>query len=61
MTDACNLIQQEVLNALEGADLPTYMATFGNSAVTNIGDWVAIQVINPLPAPAVSISYTFKL
>ena len=37
----CTLIQERLLNTLLG-DPPTYVASFGNSAVNNVGDWVKI-------------------
>lgn len=37
----CTLIQERVLNTLLG-DPPTHVASFGNSAVNNVGDWVKI-------------------
>ena len=37
----CVLIQERVLNTLLG-DPPTYVASFGNSAVSSVGDWVKI-------------------
>lgn len=43
----CKLIQDTALNALLG-DQPTYVASFGNSDVNSVGDWV--KVLNTRPA-----------
>lgn len=43
----CKLIQDTVLNTLLG-DQPDYVASFGNSDVNSVGDWV--KIINNRPA-----------
>ncbi|EDV27408.1 uncharacterized protein TRIADDRAFT_53074 [Trichoplax adhaerens] len=42
LTSDCQLIREQIINTLIGAEAPTYVATYGNSAVENISDWVAI-------------------
>ena len=42
MTDSCAFIQDVVLGALRGIDPPTHVATFGDSKVSFVGDWVEI-------------------
>ncbi|XP_050409296.1 tectonic-3 [Patella vulgata] len=67
VTDYCELIQQRIINALEGDQAPVYdvaagtfdstlryVATFGNSDPEKVGDWLPIQVQNrPNPSPAI--------
>ena len=43
----CQLIQETVLNTLLG-DQPDYVASFGNSDVNRVGDWV--KILNTKPA-----------
>lgn len=43
----CKLIQETVLNTLLG-DPPTYVASFGNSDVNSVGDWVKILNTRPV-------------
>ena len=43
----CKLIQDTVLNALIG-DPPTHVASFGNSDVNSVGDWVRILNTRPV-------------
>jgi len=43
----CRLIQETVLNTLIG-DPPTYVASFGNSDVNSVGDWVKILNTRPV-------------
>ncbi|KAJ7370570.1 Tectonic-1 [Desmophyllum pertusum] len=43
----CKLIQETVLNTLLG-DPPSYVASFGNSDVNSVGDWVKILNTRPV-------------
>ena len=43
----CKLIQETVLNTLIG-DPPTYVASFGNSDVNSVGDWLMILNTRPV-------------
>ena len=43
----CKLIQERALNTLLG-DPPTYVASFGNSDVNSVGDWVKILNTRPV-------------
>ncbi|CAH3171293.1 unnamed protein product [Porites lobata] len=43
----CKKLQEIVLNIMSG-DLPTYVASFGNSDVNSVGDWV--KILNSKPA-----------
>ena len=42
----CKKLQEIVLNIMSG-DLPTYVASFGNSDVNSVGDWV--KILNSKP------------
>lgn len=42
MTENCQLITDEAVVALEGSDLPTHVATFGDVTVEKVGDWLTI-------------------
>ena len=42
MTDNCQLITDAAVVALEGSDLPTHVATFGDVTVEEVGDWLTI-------------------
>ncbi len=42
MTSICQLIYDVAYNALVGSNPPTYVATFGNTPVEQVGDWVKI-------------------
>lgn len=47
----CKKLQEIVLNIMSG-DLPTYVASFGNSDVNSVGDWV--KILNSKPANEVN-------
>lgn len=49
MEDSCQLISDAAFYALEGADVPTHVATFGDVTVEEVGDWLPIlqNEINP--------------
>ena len=47
----CKKLQEIVLNITSG-DLPTYVASFGNSDVNSVGDWV--KILNSKPANEVN-------
>ena len=49
MTESCTQIQQVALNALRGPNPPDYVATFGNTPVESVGDWIQILGINDNP------------
>ncbi len=52
MTSVCGLIQDTALEALRGPNAPTRVATFGNSSVEIVGDWVEIlETPQDLPQP----------
>lgn len=53
MGDMCNQTAYEVMNTLRGPNPPTYVASFGNTPITSVGDWVGI-IDNPPP-----VSYNF--
>lgn len=53
MTNNCVFIQDIVLEALRGTDPSTHVATFGDSDVRFVGDWLAIQGLYTQP-PQVS-------
>ncbi|XP_074659992.1 tectonic-1-like [Tubulanus polymorphus] len=55
ITNVCKVLQTSVSNALLG-DAPTYVATFGNSLVENVGDWVPIIKDNLPSGASVSLS-----
>ena len=50
----CKLIQETVMNTLIG-DPPTYVASFGNSDVNSVGDWV--KILNTRPVNEVGCHY----
>ena len=52
---ACKLIQDTALNSLL-ADPPTYVATFGNSDVNNVDDWV--RILNSRPNNEVRLVFS---
>lgn len=43
VSDLCELLQEQILNALRGP-LPDayYVAMFGNSSINVVGDWVPV-------------------
>ena len=47
----CKKLQEIVLNITSG-DLPTYVASFGNSDVNSVGDWV--KILNSKPGNEVN-------
>ena len=47
----CKKLQEIVLNIMSG-DLPTYVASFGNSDVNSVGDWV--KILNSKPGNEVN-------
>ena len=51
----CKLIQDTVFDTLLG-DQPTYVASFGNSDVNSVGDWV--KILNTRPANEVKLIVT---
>ncbi|KAI0210093.1 Tectonic-3 [Lamellibrachia satsuma] len=52
MTNNCVFIQDIVLEALRGTDPSTHVATFGDSDVRFVGDWLAIQGLYTQPPQA---------
>ncbi|OAF67828.1 Tectonic-3 [Intoshia linei] len=42
VTNSCQMIQNEITALLIGTEFPKYVASFGNSAVENVGDWIEI-------------------
>ena len=46
MSSECVHIQEQALNALRPEGSPDRVATFGNTPVENVGDWVEIRVEN---------------
>jgi len=50
LTNHCAFIQDAVLGALRGNNPPTHVATFGDSSITVVGDWVTIQGLYNQPA-----------
>ncbi|XP_033638805.1 tectonic-1-like [Asterias rubens] len=55
--DSCSVIQSAALNALNGV-MREYVATFGNSDVENVGDWVPIIVEDIVGGPSSTIEGT---
>lgn len=52
LTNNCQLIREQILNALIGTDNPTRVAMYGNSAVENVSDWVTILRQNVPQTPS---------
>ncbi|XP_046859607.1 tectonic-1-like [Xenia sp. Carnegie-2017] len=50
-TSNCSLLQDLVYSALLGTSLPEYVASFGNSDVQNVADWVKIIHDRPSNKP----------
>lgn len=42
ISDFCSYLQDTAVDALLGDSVPTHVATFGDSSVTETGDWVEI-------------------
>ncbi|CAI5682202.1 tectonic-1 isoform X1 [Oreochromis niloticus] len=58
----CTLVSQELLRILRGFNYPYYVASFGNSPLDNILDWVQIKTnFNPTEAPSCSIPLSLHL
>ena len=46
MSSECVHLQEQALNALRPQGSPNRVATFGNTLVEDVGDWVEIRVEN---------------
>ncbi|ESO97470.1 hypothetical protein LOTGIDRAFT_231625 [Lottia gigantea] len=73
VADHCQFLQERIVQAVEGELAPIfaagqyenvnrYVATFGNSDINKVGDWVPIQVQGrPIPAAAVGLRCSLSL
>lgn len=58
----CTIVSQELLGILRGFNYPYYVASFGNSRLDNLLDWVQIKTnFNPTEAPSCSIPLSLHL
>ncbi|XP_022109472.1 tectonic-1-like [Acanthaster planci] len=55
--DKCGVIQAVALSALKGVTRG-YVATFGNSDVENVGDWIPVLDVQPTGSPSSSVEGT---
>ncbi|XP_032411430.1 tectonic-1 isoform X2 [Xiphophorus hellerii] len=56
----CSLVSQSLLNVLRGPSPPQYVASFGNSRLENVLDWVPINM-NPMEAQSCNIPLSLHL
>ncbi|XP_043982988.1 tectonic-1-like [Gambusia affinis] len=56
----CSLVSQSLLNVLRGPSPPQYVASFGNSRLENVLDWVPISM-NPMEAQSCNIPLSLHL
>ncbi|KAM4732973.1 tectonic-1 isoform 1-T1 [Anableps anableps] len=58
----CSLISQLLLEVLRGPNFPQYVASFGNSPLENVLDWVPIKTkMNPMEAQSCNIPLSLHL
>ncbi|XP_008417949.1 tectonic-1 isoform X2 [Poecilia reticulata] len=58
----CSLVSQSLLNVLRGPSPPQYVASFGNTPLENILDWVPVKSnINPTEAQSCKIPLSLHL
>ncbi|KAM4585668.1 tectonic-1 [Fundulus diaphanus] len=58
----CSLVSQLLLDVLRGPNYPHYVASFGNSPLENVLDWVPVKTnINPTEAQSCNIPLSLHL
>ncbi|KAK5613691.1 hypothetical protein CRENBAI_017631 [Crenichthys baileyi] len=58
----CSLVSQLILDVLRGPNSPQYVASFGNSPLENVLDWVPVKTnINPTAAQSCNIPLSIHL